>query len=823
MFKNYLLVALRNFWRNRIFSFINIIGLSIGISAALVIFLLVHYDLTFDKSHKDSDRIYRVVTDFTQNGVILGHMRALPEPLADAVAGEMSGVEYAAPFYILGDQRVAIPKRDAAPVLFRHQSDIIFAGGSYFSVFQYQWLAGSPVTALKEPFRVVLTAGRAATYFPGLSTEAIIGRTITYFDSIPITVTGVVKEPEGNTDFVFSEFISFATMTTNSVRDNFDIGWNSSSSSMEVFFKAVKGRTIGSLDGQLKTIQDKYDPQGQANSKEHATFRRFVVQPLSGLHLGDYGSFDNVRQASKTTLIGTSVLALILLVLACINFINLATARASQRAREIGIRKTIGGSRRQLILQFLGETLLTTFIATLLSVLLVPLLLNVFSAFIPPNLHFNWLQEPTLIIFLGILMVAVTLFAGFYPAVILSGYLPVDTLRGFSATASRSGRPSLLRKVLTVSQFVIAQTFIIATLIIGRQIHYMLSSDLGFRQKAIVYFSTPYTDTSTTHRMALLHALRKFPGVVAVSLGGNPPSSESYWGRNLTFEGGGTPLHTNIELKFGDTGFLSLYQIPLMAGRNVRPSDTVREYVVNETYARELGFRDPHEAIGHFLSAGGGYAVRIPIVGVIRDFHSHSLAQAIGPLVFTADNNHSSVIHVALPFKDNGSHSWAATLDAIGETYKNFYPGEEFKYRFYDESIAKFYKSEQDTAHLLKWATSVAILISCLGMLGLVVFNTTLRRKEIGVRKVLGATVAQIVSLLSMDFIALVAIAFLIASPIAWWATHKWLQDYVYRPAYGWWLFLLAGLGMGMIALLTQCLQTVRTARANPVESLRAE
>jgi putative ABC transport system permease protein len=705
--------------------------------------------------------------------------------------------------------------------LFRHQPDIIFAGQSYFSVFQYQWLAGSPLTALREPFRVVLTFDRARAYFPGLSPEATIGRTITYFDSIPITVSGVVREPEGNTDFVFSEFISYPTMTINALRNSFDLEWNSISSANQLFVKLSKSRTAASIDSQLRKIQAKYDPQSEENVKDSKFFRVFVLQPLSDLHLGDYGSFDNVRQASKSTLYGISILALILLLLACINFVNLTTARASQRAREIGIRKVIGSSRRQLILQFLGETFLTTLTAAIVSALLVPVLLRSFSDFISPDLHFNWLQQPTLIVFVVLLILGVTLFAGFYPAVILSGYVPVEVLRGSHSAGTLGSRPSLLRKILTVSQFVVAQAFIMATLIIGRQIHYMLTTDLGFRQKAIVYLNLPYSDTSITHRLAFLNELKTFPGVEEASLGGNPPLAGSYWGQSLVYNGGHDPIKTQAELKFGDTGFLALYGIPLLAGRNVQPSDTIREVVINETFARQLGFRNPHDAINKSLYRGLNNSVRLPIVGVIRDFYAHSMQQKIQPLAFASNSKQSAVVHVALPPADNGS--WSSTLQAIGDAYHNFYPDAEFNYRFYDESIARYYKSEEDTASLLRWATGIAILISCLGLLGLVVYTTTLRTREVGIRKVMGATVSQIVALLSAEFMTLVGIAFLIATPIAWLAMDRWLRDYAYRPAFGWWLFLLAGAAMAVIAVFTLCLQTIRAARANPADSMRTE
>lgn len=595
------------------------------------------------------------------------------------------------------------------------------------------------------------------------------------------------------------------------------------SSSMQVFVKLSKGRTAAAAENQLKKIQAKYDPEAEANTKNSKSFRTFLLQPLSDLHFGIYGPFDTVRRADKPTLYGLSILAVILLLLACINFVNLTTARASQRAREIGIRKTIGSSRRQLVLQFLGETFFITLIATIISALLVPVLLKVFSDFIPPDLHFNWGHESALIGFLCLLVIGVTLFAGFYPAIILSGYLPVDVLRGSHSARSQGGRPSLLRKTLTVSQFVIAQAFVIATLIIGRQIHYMLTTDLGFRQEAIVYFALPYTDTSTTHRLTILNELRALPGVEAASLGSNPPSSTMFWGMGLDYNGGHAPVNTNVEMKFGDSSFLSLYEIPLVAGRNVAPSDTVREYVINETYARRLGFRHPAEAINKFLFNAPKDAVGKPIIGVMRDFYAHSLHQEIQPLVFAANNKQSRTIHVALRSSGPENNSWSTTLRAIGDVYNKMYPDGEFKYQFFDESVAKFYKSEQNIASLLRWATGVAVLISCLGMLGLVVYTTTLRTKEIGIRKVMGATVTQIVTLLSTDFITLVGIAFVIATPVAWWGMHRWLQDYPYRPAFGWWLFLLAGAAMAVIAVLTLCLQTIRAARTNPVDSLRTE
>lgn len=824
MFKNYFLVALRNFRRNKVFSLINIAGLSIGISAALVIFLIVQYDFSFDKSHKDSDRIFRIVSHGMRDGKE-NNMRAVPLPLLEAVKKEVSGLEGTAPFYTLGDDiKIIVGQR-----VFRNQPDIILAGEQYFDIFQYQWVAGSPTSALKEPDQVVLTEGRARTYFPSTAPADIIGRSIVYFDSIPIRVVGVVKELKGNTDFIFKEFISLATSRTSALKSEYPWeDWHSLTSSTQFFIKLAAHTSPAAVEKQLDKVMVKYLPDNaKATTRNPQRWRAWVLEPLSELHLNmDYGSFDTVRQAHKPTLYGLLILGLILLVLACINFVNLTTAQASGRAREVGIRKTIGSSQRQLLVQFLYETFFLTLIATLVSLALVPVLLKVFSDFIPPELHPNWFGQPELLIFLGVLVITVSILSGFYPALVLARYRPVQVLKGQGAVSGGQTKRALLRRTLTVSQFVIAQALVIATLIVGKQIHYVLTADMGFRKEAILNLTMPSnTDSVRKLHVVLENQLRAIPGIEQVSLGGAAPSYPGMSMSTMTYNDGKKERMTGVMLKSGDSSYLSLYHIPLLAGGLPHPSDTMRELVINESYADFLGFQHPGEAIGKTVWQGAtGHPDRImSIVGVMKDFHSGSLHQAIKPLAFTTADKWNYTLHIALRPQPAGGTGWSTILAAIEKSYKALYPQSDFKYRFYDKTIEKFYKSEQDVSRLLKWATGIAIFISCLGMLGLAIYTTGLRRKEIGVRKVLGASVTQVVTLLSKDFMALVAIAILIAAPLAWWGMHIWMQDFAYRTTISWWIFGLAALGMGIIALLTLCIQTVRAARSNPVESLRTE
>jgi len=819
MIKNYLVTALRNLRRNKVFSLINVLGLSIGISAALVIYLIIQYDFSFEKFQKDGDRIYRVVTDMKFAGEPFNNS-GVPFPLPEATRSEVSGIEECAAFWTT-NPKVSIPAGSSKPTVFKNQDNVTFADDHYFNLFPYyKWLAGSPNNALKDPFRTVLTKSRAAIYFPGLTPSQVIGRQVIYDDSISTTVTGIVNDLDENTDFTFKEFISLSTIPGSGLKKNNGVDeWGSVSSNSQLFVKLNKGGHPARIESQLVQLRKKYI-KGKDNEQDANNLTIHRLQPLDDLHFNEtYGAYDQ-PQAHKPTLYGLMLVAAFLLVLGCINFINLTTAQAAQRAKEIGIRKTLGSSGRQLLLQFLGETFLLTFLSLALSLALTPWLLHIFSDFIPKELHLNLLHQPGILLFLLALLIIVTLLAGFYPALILSRYRPVLVLKNQAFGDSATTRKAWLRKTLTIFQFTIAQIFIMGTLIVSRQIHYSINTDLGFKKDAIVSFYVPYTRArKDNQRFVLLDKIHSFPGIEQASIGSAPPSSGSTQSRTMTYQDGKKETRVELQLKYGDSNYFKVYQLHLLAGRIAQPSDTLREMVINETCRKLLGFKTPQEAIGKLI----GNKQRYPIVGVMADFHQASTHTPIKPLALATVANSEFYIHIALHPQIAGAALWSTTLDRVKKAYKEIYPEQDFKYEFFDESIAKFYTAEQNIARLLKWATGLTIFISCLGLAGLVIYTTNLRTKEVGIRKVLGASVTGIVSLLSKDFVKLLGIAFLIATPVAWWALHKWLENFAYKTSISWWVFPLSGGAMIVIALLTMSVRTIRSALANPVNSLRTE
>jgi len=813
MFRNYLVVAFRNFWKKKVFSFINIAGLAIGISAALVIYLIVHYEFSFDKFEKDRGRIYRVVSIMHFPNQLF-RLSGSPMPLISA-SRELTGIETTAPFLIYGVDKTEIRSGGGqANTIFKKQPSVIFADGNYFKLLSYQWVAGN-AGLMKEPFKLVLTESRVKTYFRNPSDA--IGKTIIYDDSLKVTIAGIVKDLDQTTDFNFKEFISYSTIFATNIKYNFGWDqWGSINSVSQFFIKLSQGVKQQNIEKQLADLRAR-------KAKDNFMQTDYKLQPLSDVHFNaDYDNF-NQRQGHKPTLYGLLLVAAFLLLLGCINFVNLATAQAVQRAREIGIRKTMGSSKLQLVFQFLSETFLITLIATILSIALVPWILHIFSDFIPPGLQFNITQQPHIIIFLALLVMTVTVASGFYPSLVLSRYKPVLVLKNQAFANTGKTRKAWLRKTLTVSQFVIAQFFIITTMIVGHQIRFALHKDLGYKKDAIINFYVPFSFNNPQPEKAkvLLNKLKEIPGVQAVAFAGNAPASANTSFTTMKFKNDKKDVDATVQLKNADSDYFKLYNMKLLAGRFPLPSDSLeKEYVVNENYTRFLGYKNPEDILGKTVERGDK---KIPIVGVLADFHYQSLHSSIQPLAYSAVNKNKNIFHVALSPKNGNNDAWKNTISQIEKVYKELYPEKEFDYKFFDESIAEFYKTERDTSRLLTWATGLCIFISCLGLLGLVIYTTNLRTKEIGVRKVLGASVSQIVSLLSKDFISLVIIAFVIAAPAAWWAMHKWLEDFAYRAAISWWIFGLSGAAMIMLALLTLSIQTIRSAMANPVKSLRTE
>ena len=775
--------------------------------------MIVLHEFSYDKFHKDRNQIYRIVTnmhfpdqDFKNSGV--------PGPLPEAVRREIPGIESSTVFWLADETKVSIPLNDQTRTVFRKQKDIVYADEQYFNFINYKWLAGSPANALQEPNKVVLTESRAKSYFSLPDIRQAIGQTITYNDTVNATVSGIVKDLDQLTDIVSKEFVSLSTYSDDLRNNRGWKSWGNVNSASQFLIKLKKGIDTSAFNRQLAVLRKK-------NEKDAYLATDHFLQSLSDIHFNaDFDAFDQ-RKAHRPTLFGLLAVAAFLLILGCINFINLTTAQATQRAKEIGVRKTMGSTKKNLIVQFLTETFLLTSVATALSLVLSPLLLKIFSDFIPPGLSLEMIKQPVVIGFILTLIVLVSVLSGVYPALVLSHFKPVTVLKNVAFANTGQTRRVWIRKTLTISQFVVAQFFIIATLVVGKQVRYSLNRDMGFSKDAIVTFVTPFDfEKVGTKQKLLMEKIKTVRGIEKISLSQQPPASNSTSVTTMKFNDNGKETEASITIKQVDTAYFDLYKMKLVAGHNLTMSDTVKEYVVNETYVRLLGFKDPQEVIGKMLVHREN---KIPIVGVIADFQTKSTHDAIPPLAFTCQQKGHTRFHIALPQNGDKTEAWRNTIAAMGKAFKEVYPEEDFTYSFIDEDIAKFYEKESNISRLLNWSAGLAVFISCLGLLGLVIFTTTQRVKEIGVRKVLGASVSQIVTLLSKDFLRLVLFAFIIAAPLAWWATNKWLEDFVFRTSISWWVFAVCGLSMMIIALLTLGVQTVRSATANPVKSLRTE
>jgi putative ABC transport system permease protein len=813
MIRNYFKTAFRGFMRHKLFTFINIIGLSIGISAALVIFLIVYRDFTFDKFHKDGDRIYRVVSDYQYSGDPFYNC-GVPGPLPDAIRHEMTGVMEAAPVWTQSYD-VTIP--GLTKQKFKDNEEIVFADQHYFNLFNYNWLVGSP-KVLDQPYMVVLTSEQAKVYFPHLSYNEMIGKKVIYADSIRTTVAGIVEKLKQNSDLTFHDFIAFSTTDRiNDIKQQ-NSNWENVNGSSMVFLKLAQNTPPSNIEKQLQRVHAKYLPE-QAKKDAGGYRSTFRLQPLSDIHFNaNYGAINNAA-VNKTMLYGLIAIAGFLLLLGCINFVNLTTAQASQRAKEIGVRKTMGSSRGQLIGQFLSETFLVTLVAVVISIVLAPFILKLFADFVSKDVKLDIIGHPVIIVFILLLVLVVGFVSGFYPAMVLSGYKPITVLKNQSADASTT-RNAWLRKTLTVSQFIIAQFFIMATILVGKQIHYALNKDLGFKKNAIVYVELPWK-AKASKKQVFVDMVKTLPQVQLMSLGGDVPSSGGWSSNDVTYTDGKKQIKTELYHKSGDENYIKVYEIKLIAGRNITIADTTGNMLINDTYAHILGFTDPSKALGKTIAFGKKSKI---IVGVVADFHQASLHAPIKPMaIYPQDPQYEGTVHIALKPETAGGNEWKTTIASMQKSWKELFPDDDFQYFFFDQSIAKMYTADQHVSTLLTWATAITIFISCLGLFGLAIYTTNQRTKEIGVRKVLGATVSQIVMLLSREMVILILLAFVLASAGAWYAMNKWMQGFADRTTISWWIFAMSGAGMLIIALLTSGFQTVRAAMTNPVKSLRSE
>ena len=811
MLKNHLLLAIRHLWRNKLYTTINIIGLSTGIAACLVITLLAQFELSFDRFRTDKELIYRVHTKFS--GTFEGQNRGVSTAVAPWLEENVSGIAYQAPFFTRSLQVKPLNAQNNSIAEF-DERDIAFVTPDYFSVFSdYHWISGDPKTSLTEPYQVVLSDQKARQYFGESNPLDIVGRSIVYQDSIILTVSGLIEAPPKNTDLQFNDFISYSTIPNSGWRNTFTLNdLNSTSSNSQLFIKLLPDANPDDIQQQFAALEHQY---AESNA-EMGFLAQYTLQPLKNLHFNSaIGIFDNSRSpAHLSTLYILLSIAFLLLIIAAINFVNLETAQSIRRAKEVGVRKVMGSSRWALISQFLGQTLMIAVIAMFFSIMLVRFSFWYFSDFIPEDLTFQPAQPGMILFFIGTTLI-VTLLSGLYPAFVLSAFQPVQAIKD-SIGSNGQSKASYLRRGLVVFQFVIAQVLIFGTITIGNQIKYLLTTDMGFNKEAIVYFSTPYQDT-TNQRFSLGEEIRSLPQVQSLSYHQETPARRGYNTSIMKHRKNGQETSHNVYRKFGDTAYIHLFGIELLAGRNLQPSDSVKEMMINATLAQQLGFQAIDEAIGELIDFNGSM---VPIVGIVEDFSVRSLHNPIYPAAIA--NQRSSFRNIAVKLNPNVMQLSQA-IDDLKNRWNKFYPNEEFSYHFLDETIASFYETERKTTKLIRAATLIAIIISCLGLFGLVSFTANQRTKEIGIRKVLGASVSNIVTLLSKEFILLVVVAFVIAVPIAWWGASQWLENYAFSIKLSWWLFALCGILALLVAFFTMSIQAIRAALHDPMQSLKSE
>lgn len=801
MIKNYIKTAIRNLSRHKVNAVINIAGLAVGFAAFLLIFLVVQYEQSFDAFHAKKDRIYRVVR-IASDPVHPGYRTGVPVPVTTTLRHELPEVKNAGAIANAGDVQVVVPAENGSEIKkFREKEGIYFAETQFFQMFDFALLEGDMKTALIEPNTVLLTKATAIKYFG--DAKEVIGKTVKMSGHF-VKVTGVLKDTPTNTDFPMKAVVSYITV---SARNNNN--WQGISDDNYCFVELAAGHTKSQFDQVLASFTNRH-----IKPVNHDYF--LAAQPLAELHYDErYGNFTG-RTFSKDLILALNLIGLFLLIVACVNFINLTVAQAINRGREVGVRKVLGGSRLQLMLQFLGETGITSFFAFLFSLLIVVLCLPTLSNLMDIHLSAATLYSAKLIVFMLGTLITVSFISGLYPALVLSGFNPVTVLKGGSMGADQK-TGVFFRRGLVVFQFVIAQALIIGTLVVTSQMDYFRNADMGFRKSAIIYANFPSDSVAHTKIDYLRNELSKIPGVEKVGMSMYPMVDDGGgWATDLrTPDNHTSDANMIVNMKITDPGFFAVYNIPLVAGRIYAQSDTLREFVVNETLVRNLGISSPREAIGKLIKVTNHF---LPIVGVVKDYHTNSLRDAIGPIVMSSAKNgcHLASLQIDLrkakPVSEAMDHLWSKT-----------FPEYSFEYHFMDQAVENYYKQENQLSKLYTIFSGIAIFISCLGLYGLISFMAVQRKKEIGIRKVLGAPVKNIVLLLSKEFTILVIIAFFIASPLAWYFMHQWLQNYTFHIDLGIWFFAATILSSISIAWLTVGYTAIKAALANPVKSLRTE
>lgn len=805
MIRNYLTLTFRNFLRNRNYTLINILGLSIGITSCIILFLLIRFDTSVDKFQTHYDRLYRVVrTEENASGKV--YESVIPYPFAAAFRQDFSDIPLVTQFHFHSEGFLTVGTE-------KHEIEqVLFADTSFFDVFNFGIISGNPAKELSQPNKAFLTQSLATKL--GLT----VGDELKFNNKINLQVVGLVNDVPANSHIQYNMIVSLPSFTKDFFGWPVD-HWGLSSSGFS-YIVLPPTQTEKQIESRFTAFVKKYYNADEAARVE------YLLQPFGEIHFDTVytatpGDLENVEE---TYLYVLAMLGLFILLIACINFVNLATALAIKKSKEIGIRKTLGARRSQLTAYFLSETLVLTLFSVIISLGLVEWILPWLRNFIDKDIQLGLFTDPSLLWFLIALVIASTFVSGFYPAVILSGFDPVEVLKNKIGAKGSSG--ATVRRMLVVCQFIIAQLMIIGTLVVSDQMNYLNSKSLGFNSKAVL--NVPLPDNKEEKLRSFRDRLESNPAIKSVSFAVGAPTAEANIGTSFFLQESGPDEVHPVKVKTVDLHYIDTYQLEMKAGRwfteseaKIAADTSVKNdrytVIINETAVARLGLNSPAEALGKRVHIGIN-DITPAIVGVVADFHEQSLRNEIAPVVM--------LIYPEL-YYDAGiaiaGQNVPQTIEFIKKTWTDLFPEEYFHYEFLDQHLENLYESEQRQLVLFRIFSGISIFIGCLGLLGLVSFMANQKLKEIGVRKVFGASVTGILIIFSKEFIRLIIVAFLVAAPLAWYFMNLWLQNFEYHISIHWSDYVLGLLFTVMIALGTVAYRSIKAGLSNPIDSLRAE
>jgi putative ABC transport system permease protein len=803
-------MALRRLSRDKTFTILNLAGLVIGIAAALQVYFIVSYELSIDRFHPNADRIFRVVSTETYRNGFVDFDGCSPLPLAPALRKEFPEPEIVAPVFRAGTNDFTLSGTSK-----RFQTDnTYYAGPELFGIFDFPWLAGDPKTGLSKPNTAALTRSIAKAWFGDW--KRAMGKTILEGDQkTPYEVTGIIDDLPENTDIPLRVVLSYETFR-GFIKDQLanPRAWDDFGTNSQCFFVLPPNVSIRAMESRLPAfVALHYTPLFAGSDTRDSSY----FQPLKEMHFDQEFSRYGPTGWSYSQLWAIGLIGVFILLMACINFINLSTAQGMNRGKEIGMRKVLGVSKGRLLRYSLTETGLLVGVSTVLGLLLAYETLPVLSRILGRPVLAGVLNPWQLFGFIILISLLVTWIAGFYPGLILSRLQPIAALKN-KLTVQRAGRFTL-RRTLIVGQFVIAQVLIICTLVIGSQMDFFARRPMGFDKNSILLVNIPSGADQKTNAAYFKSLALQIPGVLSATLCSNPPSTSSAGSSNFTLDNHAHPEDFEPTFRFADSDYLKTFHLSLVAGRYPYPSDTIREVLMNENSVRRLGFSSPEQIIGHRFRWGGQSSpAGLPVVGVIHDFNDGSLKEKAGPVMLATLANQYQKLAVKVDPRRT-----QAVLSRLGGTFHSVYPQNFYNSEWFDEMIAGYYDSEATASRLFRIFAALAIFISCLGVYGLVAFMVVRKTKEVGIRKVLGASTGSILTIFSREFTGLIGLAFLIATPTGIWLMSRWLLSFSYHVGIGWWIPGCAILLSLVIAWATIGLKAVRAALANPVTSLRSE